>query len=147
MQIGNIYNESNPQSGRVYSHDGVSPTLDSMSGGNRQPKIIIDDTMGFEQESRIYKDVSPTLRAARAGLETIELHHDNIVSNNQEERKFRIRKLTPKECWRLMGFSDKDFHKASKVNSNSQLYKQAGNSIVVPVLEKIFANLFLKNTK
>lgn len=50
---------------------------------------------------------------------------------------YRIRKLTPKECWRLMGFDDTDFDKASKVNSNSQLYKQAGNSIVVNVLEAI----------
>lgn len=54
----------------------------------------------------------------------------------------RIRKLTPKECWRLMGFDDKDFEKASQVNSNSQLYKQAGNSIVVNVLEKILNRLF-----
>ena len=49
----------------------------------------------------------------------------------------RIRKLTPKECWRLMGFDDNDFDKAEKVNSNTQLYKQAGNSIVVNVLEII----------
>lgn len=53
----------------------------------------------------------------------------------------RIRKLTPKECWRLMGFDDEDFEKASKVNSNTQLYKQAGNSIVVNVLEAIFKEL------
>ena len=56
--------------------------------------------------------------------------------------KGKIRKLTPKECWRLMGFHDEDFEKASKVNSNTQLYKQAGNSIVVNVLEAIFNNLF-----
>lgn len=54
---------------------------------------------------------------------------------------YRIRKITPKECWRLMGFDDEDFEKASKVNSNTQLYKQAGNSIVVNVLEKILTNL------
>ena len=53
----------------------------------------------------------------------------------------RIRKLTPKECWRLMGFTDEDFSKAEKVNSNTQLYKQAGNSIVVPVLEGIIGSL------
>lgn len=53
----------------------------------------------------------------------------------------RVRKLTPKECWRLMGFDDEDFDKASKVNSNAQLYKQAGNSIVVNVLESIFKEL------
>lgn len=54
----------------------------------------------------------------------------------------RIRKFTPKECWRLMGFSDEDYDKASKVNSNAQLYKQAGNSIVVNVLMAIFKEMF-----
>lgn len=53
----------------------------------------------------------------------------------------RIRKLTPKECFRLMGFDDEDYEKASEFNSNTQLYKQAGNSIVVPVLEGILKNL------
>lgn len=59
-----------------------------------------------------------------------------VVTND-----LRIRKLTPRECWRLMGFEDKDFDKASKVNSNTQLYKQAGNSIVVNVLEEIIKQL------
>ena len=53
----------------------------------------------------------------------------------------RIRKLTPKECWRLMGVSDEDFAKARLVNSDTQLYKQAGNAIVVNVLEALFANM------
>lgn len=56
----------------------------------------------------------------------------------------RIRKLTPKECWRLMGFTDEEFEKAKQVNSDTQLYKQAGNSIVVNVLMEIFKNLFHK---
>ena len=56
----------------------------------------------------------------------------------RESENVRIRKLTPKECFRLMNFDDEDFEKASKVNSDSQLYKQAGNSIVVAVLEAIF---------
>lgn len=55
---------------------------------------------------------------------------------------YRIRKLTPRECWRLMGFTDEEFQKAVDAGvSNSQLYKQAGNSIVVDVLEYIFGNL------
>ena len=58
---------------------------------------------------------------------------------------FRIRKLTPLECWRLMGFSDDDFRKAEKVNSNTQLYKQAGNSIVVDVLMAIFKELICES--
>ena len=56
-------------------------------------------------------------------------------------KNMRIRRLTPKESWCLMGFDDEDFEKASKVNSNTQLYKQAGNSIVVNVLEAILTNL------
>jgi DNA (cytosine-5)-methyltransferase 1 len=59
------------------------------------------------------------------------------------ESQYRIRKLTPKECFRLMGFTDEEFEKAQKVNSNTQLYKQAGNSIVVNVLEEIFKELIL----
>lgn len=57
---------------------------------------------------------------------------------NKDKNELRIRKLTPLEVWRLMGFSDDDFDKAEKINSNSQLYKQAGNSIVVNVLMAIF---------
>ena len=59
-----------------------------------------------------------------------------------KNNNLRIRKLTPRETWRLMGFDDEDFEKAAKVNSNTQLYKQAGNSIVVNVLEAIFKELF-----
>lgn len=58
------------------------------------------------------------------------------------ESVYRIRKLTPKECWRLMDQKDEDFSKAEQVNSNTQLYKQAGNSIVVNVLVAIMGQLF-----
>lgn len=57
------------------------------------------------------------------------------------EKEIRIRKLTPRECWRLMGFTDEDFDRAKEVNSDTQLYKQAGNSIVVDVLEAIFGEM------
>ena len=75
---------------------------------------------------------SPTLTAGTHG-----------DANSKICTEYRIRKLTPKECWRLMDFSDADFHKAEKVNSNTQLYKQAGNSIVVNVLVAILGQLFL----
>ena len=65
--------------------------------------------------------------------------HNNRVVDAQA----RIRKLTPRECWRLMGFSDEDFEKAEAVCSNTQLYKQAGNSIVVNVLMAGFWELLL----
>lgn len=90
-------------------------------------KKIIDDTQGFDGV-REYDTYSPTLRAGRSGLKTYD-------------SSLRIRKLTPKECWRLMGFDDEDFEKAEAVNSNTQLYKQAGNSIVVNVLEMILRNV------
>lgn len=116
---------------RIYDITKYAPTINTYQGGYLEPKIIanmiIDDTQGFDGV-RLYNDITPTLRAGRSGLKTIT-------------NELRIRKLTPKECWRLMGFSDEDFEKAAKVNSNSQLYKQAGNSIVVDVLVGIFNNL------
>lgn len=62
---------------------------------------------------------------------------DNLVL----EPTYRVRRLTPLECWRLMGFSDDDFKMAAEVNSNTQLYKQAGNSIVKDVLMAIFSQM------
>lgn len=66
---------------------------------------------------------------------------------NEIINSLRLRKLTPKECFRLMGFDDEDYNKASQVNSNTQLYKQAGNSIVVNILEKILSQLFKNEMK
>lgn len=62
-------------------------------------------------------------------------------NNRVLQEDLRVRRLTPLECWRLMGFDDEDFYKAEKVNSNTQLYKQAGNSIVVDVLEYLFKEI------
>ncbi len=81
--------------------------------------------------------IAPTVRENHGQVTGIVVRDDKV--NN-----LRIRKLTPKECWRLMGFDDVDFDKASKVNSNTQLYKQAGNSIVVNVLVAILGNLLMK---
>lgn len=83
---------------------------------------------------RVYDDngLSPILSTYQGGNLQPFVLDDNTL----------VRKLTPKECWRLMGFTDNDFDKATKVCSNSQLYKQAGNSIVVSVLENILRNLF-----
>ena len=78
--------------------------------------------------------IAPTVRENHGQVTAIVINGGNM--NN-----LRIRKLTPKECWRLMGFDDEDFEKAKKVCSDTQLYKQAGNSIVVNVLEKIINNL------
>lgn len=70
---------------------------------------------------------------------TVKENHGTVTATVQD---LRIRKLTPKECFRLQGFDDDSFHKAEAVNSNTQLYKQAGNSICVPVVEYITKALF-----
>lgn len=67
-----------------------------------------------------------------------------IYNINDKKYRIKIRKLTPRECWRLMGFSDEDFEKAEKVSSKTSLYRQAGNSIVVDVLMSVFRPLKLQ---
>lgn len=104
LQIGNLIPDAgrkftNPQTGRVYDPQGLSPTINTAQGGQREVKII---------------EATP--------------------------EAYRIRKLTPRECYRLMGFTDAEFDSIKGV-SNTQLYKQAGNSIVVNVLEAIFKQL------
>ena len=96
---------------------------------------------GWHFEQNVY-DVIGETRCLKAGGGSGNIPKI-ILGGNMEN--IRIRKLTPKECWRLMGFDDSDFEKAEKVNSNTQLYKQAGNSIVVNVLERILENLIDKN--
>lgn len=136
-QIGNIIKQdkgwSNPQVGRVYDPMGLSPTLNTMQGGGREPKIIIKGSVGkCGQRSRVYDpDGICSCLTATDYKDPVRVIVD-----------YEIRKLTPLECWRLMGFTDEDFYKAKNAGiSNTQLYKQAGNSIVVTVLESLFKNL------
>ena len=78
---------------------------------------------------------------------TIEKGEGQKICDTQNTDDYRIRKLTPRECWRLMGFSDVDFDKAATVNSNTQLYKEAGNSIVKNVLMAIFRQLNIQGVE
>lgn len=94
-----------------------------------------------------YNSISPTITtrvvdSASMILYSNKLMERNIIMDKEELKHLSIRRLTEKECWRLMGFDDESFFKAEKVVSNSQLYKQAGNSIVVNVLMAIFEKLF-----
>ena len=91
-----------------------------------------DRTAGAHVEQRL----EPNSEGICNTLTTVQ--KDNLLL----EPQYRIRKLTPLECWRLMGFTDEDYYKAAEVSSNTQLYKQAGNSIVVNVLEAIFKQMF-----
>lgn len=102
---------------RVYSPEGISPTLTTMVGGNRQPKI---EVMGNYSPSG--HDASRIVNSN--GLApTVKENHGTVTATNVGST---VRKLVPLECWRLMSFDDKDFYKAQSTgNSNSQLYKQA----------------------
>ena len=84
--------------------------------------------------------ITPTLIATNGGdLWIIEIEQ----IDNDMAKIYRIRKLTPLECMRLMGVKDEDTQKIKDAGiSDSQLYKMAGNSIVVPVLEGIFTQMF-----
>lgn len=149
-------NRENPDRYRVFDKEGISPTLNTCQGGGLQP--CISDNKGVK--------TIPIKNGTKKGY--LEAHQGdgidliNPTCNNRRGRvqkdsiqtltcgdnrgvvadDLRIRKLTPLECWRLMGINDEDFYKARKVNSNTQLYKQAGNAIVVDVLAAIFMQLF-----
>jgi DNA (cytosine-5)-methyltransferase 1 len=136
------------QQDRVYSSDGLAmchpatiqdgsykyvveeKQIVAMRG--RNPENPKSRKSGLPTEQRLEPNKNGTTNA----LTTVQ--KDDLVL---EKPRYRIRKLTPRECWRLMGFSDTDFDKAEKVCSNTQLYKQAGNSIVVNVLMGIFSQM------
>lgn len=99
---------------------------------------IVEDQFPGSRDARIYADYSPTLRQNCNGLKVAK---GNII----EKIKWRIRKLTSKECWRLMNFTDKDHDRAAKFVSASALYKQAGNSIIVACLIGIMSSLFIED--
>ena len=169
--IGNIHPSGNgiliagklpgnhDQNSRVYNTDGLAPTLSTMQGGGQEPKIIQRGhgynqggehdiaptiTSNSYQENnlvkiidfynKITKDEVGTLTSSGGGS-TVRAGSFGVTDG------YRIRKLTPRECWRLQGFPDWAFDKAQKVNSNSQLYKQAGNSVTVSVIAAIAKEL------
>ena len=197
-QVGQMYpNSGNPQAGRIYDADGISPTMDTCSGGNRMPKVLVREATkkgyaeAYEGDSINLEQPNSTTRRGRVGhgvaqtLNTcpqqgvvvseptiakcvggvgekksnggqqfyqqdrvyqgdVALAHPASIPGGsyryvvEEPCGVRIRKLTPKECFRLMGFDDESFQNCEAVNSDTQLYKQAGNSIVVDVLEELF---------
>jgi DNA (cytosine-5)-methyltransferase 1 len=139
---GKTSKNGNGGSGHLTREDGLSYCVDT---GNFQAVEIKDNVVQLNpskesggvqpyQQNRVYDidGVSPALMANLGGDRS---HNINTP---------RIRRLTPLECWRLQGFSDEDLRKAEKVCSNSQLYKQAGNSITVDVMVEIFKKIYLK---
>lgn len=127
--LGN-YMPSGHDASRIVDEEGLAPTVKENHG-----TVTAVAMRGRYEGNKTKQNIEISDREYANAITTVQ--KDSMVTN-----RLRIRKLTPKECWRLMGFDDDDFEKAEKVNSNTQLYKQAGNSIVVNVLEKIFKNLF-----
>ena len=144
-KIKNIGSINGHQRGRVFSINGIVGCL-SATDYKDPPKILqvgnIVKTGQFDnpQRGRIYDPdgLAPTLNTVSGGGLEPKIF--------ETKHHVRIRKLTPRECFRLMGFADDDFDKIKGI-SNSQLYKMAGNSIVVNVLEAIFKQLFKETNK
>ena len=159
-RLGGLFDKDGKkhQAGAIFDPNFIAPTLDTAKGGWRQPCVPLKATgcaiRGRNPENPTSREVGlPTKQMLEINknsdisncLTTVQ--KDCLVLNNN----LRIRRLTPLEYWRLMGFSDEDFYKAQKAlcdkfykgknRANSQLYKIAGNSIVVNVLMVIFQNL------
>lgn len=155
--IGNIHPSGNGMNGEVYDSTGLTPTLTTNKGEgvkiiqrahgyNRGGEHDIAPTLtsnSYQENNlvkvvdfynKITKDEVGTLTSSGGGS-TVRAGSFGITDG------YRIRKLTPRECWRLQGFPDWAFDKAQKVNSNSQLYKQAGNSVTVNVIAAIAKEL------
>ncbi|EOK10056.1 DNA cytosine methyltransferase [Enterococcus faecalis] len=145
MIAGNLPG-NHEQNSRVYETKGVAPTLSTMQGGGQEPKILVKEATvkGYAEalpgDSVNISHPNSNTRRGRVGkgiANTLLTGEEQAVVTNN----FRIRKLTPRECWRLQGFPDWAFDKAKEVNSDSQLYKQAGNSVTVPVIADIASRL------
>ena len=151
VQVAQIYDqEQNPMNGRVYSEDGIAPTLRTPTGGLSEPCILgyTRDNKG-NVTSRHEKEIAGTLHTSTGnGGNT-----DQFVKT-----RYRIRKLTERECFRLMDMDDSDIdkieaHRIKVTQKNgtvkekpipkSAKYKLAGNSIVVSCLYHIFHQMFI----
>lgn len=154
-QVGNLNPDGsfggNPQVGRVYGIDGISPTLSTMQGGGQEPKVMVKEATkkGFDVAG-----VGDTINLAQPNSRTRRGRVGHGIANTMTTYNsmatltsdLRIRKLTPRECWRLQGFPDWAFNRAKQAGlSDSQLYKQAGNSVTVPVIKAIAENMEVFN--
>ncbi|HAP2900897.1 TPA: DNA (cytosine-5-)-methyltransferase [Enterococcus faecalis] len=161
--VGNVNPSGSGMNGQVYSSNGLAPTLTTNKGEGAKIAIpvLTPDRVEKRQNGRRFKDDGEEMFTLTAqdkhGVAIIQKsrgYNDGgiykvaptVTSNSWHENNFlkdsiRIRKLTPRECWRLQGFPDWAFDKAKEVNSDSQLYKQAGNSVTMPVIADIASRL------
>ena len=141
-----VYDDYNS---RVSSDQDVVNTLTTNCGASAERNgvkiiekvAIVEDQFPGSRDARIYDTYSPTLRQNCNGLKVANGDAEELI----EKIKWRIRKLTSKECWRLMNFTDSDHDRAAKYVSASSLYKQAGNSITVACLIGLMSSLFIED--
>lgn len=197
IMLGLLDTNGIEQAKRVHDPNGISPTLTTMGGGNLEPKICLVEDLKDENQkepsiqivgntnpsgkglngqvfSAESNSLSPTLMTNKGEgikiaycpilnpdkinfyqngrrlkedgedmftLTVVDRHGVVMYDKNNQLKSFVVRKLSPRECWRLQSFPDWAFDKATEVNSNSQLYKQAGNSITVNVARAILEKL------
>lgn len=162
-KVGNVNPSGNGMNGQVYSSDGLSPTLTTNKGEGLkiiQP-VLTPDRAEKRQNGRRFKNAGEpmfTLTAQdRHGVMIQQkgrgfnnggtfniaptLTKNSWEQNNHLIQDYKIRKLTPRECWRLQSYPDWAFDRAAEVNSDSQLYKQAGNGVTANVIEAIAEKL------
>lgn len=148
VQLGNVNPSGKGMNGNVFDENGLAPTLTTNKGEGNKIAIRQATKKGYiECEVGGVADLSyPNSKTRRGRVQENGQICPTITATEtgvcRIESPIRIRKLTPKECLRLMGFSDENFEAAEKMVSNSQLYKQAGNSIVVDVLYYILVELY-----
>lgn len=148
VQLGNVNPSGKGMNGNVFDENGLVPTLTTNKGEGNKIAIRQATKKGYiECELGGVADLSyPESKTRRGRVQENGQIYPTITATEtgvcRIESPIRIRKLTPKECFRLMGFSDENFEAAEKMVSNSQLYKQAGNSIVVDVLYYILVELY-----
>ena len=151
VRIGGIFDKDGKrkQAGGIWDKEGIAPTLDTAQGGWRQVSITLEEEVKvtsaamrgrYNSEGETEQQVEISDREVANALTTVQ--KDSMVAEKTKTIT-RVRKLLPEEYWKLMSFDLEDVKKAKEIGkiSNSQLYKQAGNSIVVKVLEGIFKNL------
>ena len=143
LENDKIICEQRSDEGLRFFKDNICGTLRTIDACGDKRVIENGAIRGrYNEEGKIQQQLELRNDGVINTLTTVE--KDNVIVKNvsfNDKSEIRIRKLTPLECWRLMGFKDEQFLKAEQVCSNSQLYKQAGNSIVVNVMEEIFKNL------
>lgn len=145
IKSGGVLNLAFPDSktrrGRVIENGNISPTLDTGCevGVVSVQACMTPDRATKKQNGRRIKDKNDPMFTL-----TSQDQHGVVLDNGS---KIRIRKLTPRECFRLQGFPDEYFDRAASVNSDSQLYKQAGNSVTVNVIYEIAKRLKVEDEK